>query len=471
MSSPMGSHPSGSQTPVAVVGTGLAGLVTAYLLHNDPLQRYHVTLFEKQDRISLSAASVTLEDSHGRRDIVDVPMRAFAPGYYRNLKAMFDFFRVPYEAQKFLYAFSSISPQKGETSPYYVHSSNLHRWPSRPDGTSLFSTLGQILYLGLCFVWLTICCAFVAPHRAESLEAYLQRTRIPEAFTKHYLLPLISSVATCSHQELLRTPAQDFVTYRNQILASQHFCLSNGIQDVQQKLIAGIDLRLSTEVGEVTPTNGQVRVDWRTRGKDGSEEGGSQEFAHVVIATSPDIVGWLVPRLADIMAKMPTTKVQTCVLQPNGDRGKLSVVKDELLDVSDDEKKKKAERRIVAGTHLIALKTHTESPAWTEAHQLSPSGACVAVNALGESNQSNAVLSRSQFVRTLRTVESRGLTNRLFGGEMVQKMGEPVEPGWTNGTDGIWLAGSWCWDGMVLLEGCVVSASRIATKLGVEIPW
>lgn len=36
-----------SKAPVAVVGTGLAGLVTAYLLHNDPQGRYHVTLFEK----------------------------------------------------------------------------------------------------------------------------------------------------------------------------------------------------------------------------------------------------------------------------------------------------------------------------------------------------------------------------------------------------------------------------------------
>lgn len=32
---------------VAVVGSGLAGLVTAYLLHNDPQQRYQVRLLEQ----------------------------------------------------------------------------------------------------------------------------------------------------------------------------------------------------------------------------------------------------------------------------------------------------------------------------------------------------------------------------------------------------------------------------------------
>lgn len=32
---------------VAVVGTGMAGLTTAYLLHQDPLKRYQATLLEK----------------------------------------------------------------------------------------------------------------------------------------------------------------------------------------------------------------------------------------------------------------------------------------------------------------------------------------------------------------------------------------------------------------------------------------
>jgi len=35
------------QTKVAVVGSGLAGLVTAYLLRQDPKKRFTVTLFEE----------------------------------------------------------------------------------------------------------------------------------------------------------------------------------------------------------------------------------------------------------------------------------------------------------------------------------------------------------------------------------------------------------------------------------------
>jgi NADPH-dependent glutamate synthase beta subunit-like oxidoreductase len=35
------------RTRVAIIGTGLAGLSTAYLLHHDKEERYEVTLFEQ----------------------------------------------------------------------------------------------------------------------------------------------------------------------------------------------------------------------------------------------------------------------------------------------------------------------------------------------------------------------------------------------------------------------------------------
>lgn len=49
--------------------------------------------------------------------------------------------------------------------------------------------------------------------------------------------------------------------------------------------------------------------------------------------------------------------------------------------------------------------------------------------------------------------------------------GEKKEFSWRNGDGNVWLVGAWCWDGMVLLEGCVVSAMRVADDLGVEVPW
>lgn len=44
--------PFGNKMKVAIVGTGMAGLATGYLLQQDELQRYSVTLFEKVRRWS-----------------------------------------------------------------------------------------------------------------------------------------------------------------------------------------------------------------------------------------------------------------------------------------------------------------------------------------------------------------------------------------------------------------------------------
>jgi predicted NAD/FAD-binding protein len=41
-----------AQSRVAIVGTGLAGLTTAYLLHRDQQRRYAITLFEQVRRAS-----------------------------------------------------------------------------------------------------------------------------------------------------------------------------------------------------------------------------------------------------------------------------------------------------------------------------------------------------------------------------------------------------------------------------------
>lgn len=44
----------GDRSRVAIIGTGLAGLTTAYLLHQDKQKGYDVTLFEQVDSSSHS---------------------------------------------------------------------------------------------------------------------------------------------------------------------------------------------------------------------------------------------------------------------------------------------------------------------------------------------------------------------------------------------------------------------------------
>lgn len=60
-SSPRAEGP--AQTRVAIIGTGLAGLTTAYLLQNDSRNRYSVTLFEQvSSRDSVRQHSIGIDN-------------------------------------------------------------------------------------------------------------------------------------------------------------------------------------------------------------------------------------------------------------------------------------------------------------------------------------------------------------------------------------------------------------------------
>lgn len=67
---------------VAVVGSGLAGLATAYLLQVNTEtkgQILDVHLFERNASIGMDSESVTVPNE-GQQKRVDVPMRAFSEG-------------------------------------------------------------------------------------------------------------------------------------------------------------------------------------------------------------------------------------------------------------------------------------------------------------------------------------------------------------------------------------------------------
>jgi hypothetical protein len=76
-----------------------------------------------------------------------------------------------------------------------------------------------------------------------------------------------------------------------------------------------------------------------------------------------------------------------------------------------------------------------------------------------------------KFLRALRTPLSRRVVNNIFGENSTNPLLDEKQSSWRNGDNNVWLVGGWCWDGMVLLEGCVVSAMRVAEALNVDIPW
>ncbi|KAJ1328028.1 hypothetical protein MN608_07363 [Microdochium nivale] len=453
---------------VAVVGTGMAGLVTAHLLAQDPRQRYHLTIFEKGDTLSLDSASVTLrDDDNGAIERVDLPMRAIAGGYYSNTRNMYDHLDIQYQAQRFLFAFSESkrSGRKDEepqalSPPYFIHASNLHRLPPLPSGMSIAEHVLRMAFVLLCYAWLSFCCFFVAPHADESFGDYVRRIWLPHSFVVHYALPLMASVSTCPHEELMRFPASDIVNYKKLSHGSEHYVVVDGVRSVQSKLADGLDPRTHTQVVRVSPSGSKVQVSWRST-LDDKASLVTESFDRVVLAVSPDVVGQIFEPLREAMAKIPTIPVVNTILQRTGQRGTLSKVVSEDHTVTGSQ--------VASQTQLITLNSRHWPKGESEALHLVDCGAVVATCPFDTANTTQ-ILHRWDFPRVLRTTESKRVVNELMSGTP-KTAGLGGKAQWTNGKDNVWLVGGWCWDGMVLLEGCVTSAMRVADDFEVRVPW
>ncbi|BDD61173.1 hypothetical protein MPDQ_007805 [Monascus purpureus] len=457
------SKQSHAKKTVAVVGSGLAGLTSAYLLARDSQERYDVEVFEMQDRLSLDSASHTPAEqqpathTQGR---IDLPMRAFAGGYYNNLKLMYEYLGLKFASPKFIYPLSTL-PEDGSAmaTPYYIHSSNNHRFPPlRPDKYRLGVWIWELCYLAACYLWFTACCFLIAPKthdqsgEVESLEEYIERIQLPRYYTKKYLLPLMSSVTTCTHDALLRFPATDILEYEKRTYGKPHFTVAGGIHQVEEKLSAGIKTRFGAKVTGVTTIGNKAQISWTDVHSLQTHE---ELFDYVILAVTPDVVGAIFQPLRRAMMSVPTVSVETVV---HYDYSRILQSSKHLWKNID---------QITAPAQPMHICSNSAA---TESSHEHPSSAIVTTAPVAPIDPTK-VAHRVRLVRVLRTTKSKKLITYLFDAMPPAQIQDEKLPHWRNGDGNVFLVGGWCWDGMVLLEGCIVSAMRMANKLGVDVPW
>lgn len=422
----------------------------------------------KGSAFSLDSASVSLRDGpdgDGADNRVDLPMRAFAGGYYNNLKAMYDHLGVQYHSQPFLFEFAKPrsegpSSTESEDVSYFVYASNFHKLHIPWSGVmATISYWFEALYLLACYSWFSLCCFFIAPKSfgsdmrgsvPETLDQYLQRIWLPGYFTKNYLLPLMSSVTTCPHESLLAFPASDLIDYKRRTHGAPHYTVSNGVKTVQDRLAEGIEYELGAVVTAVKPQDGRVMLSWQ-QADTAEQVPKSEVFDRVVLAVTPDVVGKVFEPLQYHMGRIPTMRVQSIV---HNDRSTLGTERRSQDEVA----------------QLIYLRTSTAGIHRTESLHVQPSGAIVTTCPFSPIDPT-LVIQSAEFTRVLRNPQSKRAVDSIFGAATPMAVEEKAFPSWRNGDNNVWLVGGWCWDGMVLLEGCIVSAMRVAKAFGVEVPW
>lgn len=176
----------------------------------------------------------------------------------------------------------------------------------------------------------------------------------------------------------------------------------------------------------------------------------SEVFDRVVLAVTPDVVGKIFEPLQYHMGQIPTMRVQSVVHNDRSTLGSEQSLQD-------------------AAAQLIYLRS-TSGIHRTESLHVQPSGAIVTTCPFSPINPS-LIIESAEFTRVLRSPRSKLVVDSIFGAGTPTGVEDKALPSWRNGDNNVWLVGGWCWDGMVLLERCIVSALRVAKAFDVEVPW
>ena len=182
---------------IAIVGTGISGMVAAWLL-----QREHdITVFEAQDRVGGHTNTVDVEVA-GRRFAVDTGFIVHNDRTYPNLIRVFEQLGVDTEPTNM-----SFSVREDATGIEYSSQSILARRRNAVNPRVLRMLRDIVRFNGKA--------AHVLAHvdRSTTLGQLLQRRRYSQAFVDLYIVPMGAAIWSTDPLQMLSFPAHTFVRF------------------------------------------------------------------------------------------------------------------------------------------------------------------------------------------------------------------------------------------------------------------
>ncbi|XP_022871351.1 uncharacterized protein LOC111390533 isoform X1 [Olea europaea var. sylvestris] len=192
-------------TKVAVVGTGISGLVSAYVLAKAGIE---VVLFEKENYLGGHAKTVNVDGTN-----LDLGFMVFNRVTYPNMMEFFESLGVDMELSDMSFA---VSLDKGRGC----------EWGSRNGLSSLFAQKKNVLNLHFwqmireiikfkddTIIFLEDLDRNPDIDRNETLRQFLQSRGYSELFQKAYLVPICASIWSCSSEGVLSFSAYSILSF------------------------------------------------------------------------------------------------------------------------------------------------------------------------------------------------------------------------------------------------------------------
>jgi uncharacterized protein len=436
----------------AVIGSGLAGLSAAHILSH----KYKVTMLERESKIGMDVASISILDDEKKEIRIDAPMRTIQKTYYPTLYAMYEYLGIEKTTGGY------------ETSWYdWKRDRNVFLSSVKPTFLGIKTDWALIDVIQAPFLSLLVIIEFArlmlhAFYLAASKQTaqlsgtfgeFLKQHHYSDQFLNNFLLPFMVNVGTCTHKSMLGYPAS--VTLHMISCYSPMFeQVHGGVRTVCDRLTKNVkEIEYQVEIigAWYQKTTGKIILLDR--------HGKRTEFDHVIFATQAHVA-------KKILEAEPPTDLKKSVASPNGVllNNCLSTFESKPVRVviHSDSSLMPAKREHWRGLNLTSDGSESMGSMWINFVYRLPAN----VPDYFETNNifvepqpvipKDKILSEYVFPRSFVTKKS------CDGLDLLEKF---------QGLNGFYFVGSWAWPGMPLLEGCVASSVRVAERLGVRRPW
>jgi predicted NAD/FAD-binding protein len=204
---------------IAIIGSGIAGLSSAYFLQND----FDVTLFEKNDYLGGHANTRKVQDSQGNAISIDTGFIVYNELTYPNLTKLFHQLQVPIADSDMSFSFYNPSNQfeygGGGLRALFADPRNL-------INRKFYGMVKDIIKFYKTF-------QIGKPDPKISIRQYLESHQYSKEFIDYHFIPLISSIWSTPDQNSLDQPLSSIVSF------FQNHKLFNFLNRPQWKTVQG----------------------------------------------------------------------------------------------------------------------------------------------------------------------------------------------------------------------------------------
>lgn len=258
---------------IAVIGGGVAGIVAAYLLS----RRHRITLYEKNSYVGGHTRTLLVPQKQGTAIPVDTGFIVFNDRTYPNFNRFIR--QLGVGRTKSPMSFSYCDARSGFT---YASSS-----PFADPGNRLRPSFWHFLLEILRFNYLTRRLLQNGRLQGLSLARYLKAYRFSTRFAERYVLPMGAAIWSTADRDMLKFPAETFARFfENHGLLTltnhpQWYTIQGGSQEYVKAFLQNFSGRVlvNQAVRKILRRNGRVCL---------HTDGGEAEYDQAVVAAHAD---------------------------------------------------------------------------------------------------------------------------------------------------------------------------------------